>query len=724
GDLTDRIAEAVARKRDCLDASEAKAATLQAADAHRRECEEDARDTRSEADALTNEVATLSRLLATADAGDGAKAVDLITVADGFEKALAAALGDDLDAAVGREAATYWRTLPDADDIHAGDPDLPQGAASLAERLEAPPELKRRLRQIGIVAPDRGAGLQAQLKPGQVLISEAGDLWRWDGLVATAAAPSPAAVRLAERNRLQALRPKADAAKRAAEATSQKLARANDALAKAKQDASSADAALADCTATLDDLQAADMAGREARLKWSSRMETLVDLIARAETDRAETTDRVAESEAALAGLPAEDHLDAPLSDATDAVAAAQTVVTEARAALISLTVRAEARQAQLDTAHADDARWQQRIENGEAQIKRLGARTEAVAEQLVTARTVPGQITQRQDALATTIDETETNRKASADKLAEAETALRTATAALKRAQETVSETREMKARTETRLEAARTLLIGTVQQIADTFDGATPDTCLGLSDLKPEGPSDGQAEHPSIEDADRRLQKLRSDRDRLGGVNLQATEELDTLQAEFDTLDRERADVDEAIQKLRNAIAQLNREGRKRLQDAFTSVNRQFSNLFRTLFNGGEAHLEMIEADDPLEGGLEIVAKPPGKKPTTLSLLSGGEQTLTALSLIFAVFLTNPSPICVLDEVDAPLDDANVDRFCTLMESMAQKTDTRFLVITHHPMTMSRVDRLFGVTMAERGVSQLVSVDLTTAEEFLEAS
>ena len=178
-------------------------------------------------------------------------------------------------------------------------------------------------------------------------------------------------------------------------------------------------------------------------------------------------------------------------------------------------------------------------------------------------------------------------------------------------------------------------------------------------------------------------------------------------------------------AIAKLRAGIAQINNEGQKPPAGGLRCGQRAISsNLFTTLFGGGEARLEMIEAEDPLEGGLEIVAKPPGKKPATLSLLSGGEQSLTAMALIFAVFLTNPSPICVLDEVDAPLDDANVDRFCTLLEKMSADTATRFLVITHHPMTMSRMNRLFGVTMAEKGVSQLVSVDLETAQKFTVAA
>jgi len=233
-----------------------------------------------------------------------------------------------------------------------------------------------------------------------------------------------------------------------------------------------------------------------------------------------------------------------------------------------------------------------------------------------------------------------------------------------------------------------------------------------------------DNSADLPDNGEIETRLQKLKSDRERLGGVNLRADEEATELSSQYDEMDREKTDLEEAIARLRQGISNLNREGRKRLLEAFEIVNDHFRRLFTVLFGGGEAELQLVESDDPLEAGLEILARPPGKKPQVLTLLSGGEKALTAMSLIFAVFLTNPSPICVLDEVDAPLDDSNVDRFCTLLEDMAKTTNTRFLVITHHPMTMARVNRLFGVTMSERGISQLVSVDLATAESFREAS
>jgi chromosome segregation protein len=226
-----------------------------------------------------------------------------------------------------------------------------------------------------------------------------------------------------------------------------------------------------------------------------------------------------------------------------------------------------------------------------------------------------------------------------------------------------------------------------------------------------------------PAIDQIDARVDRLKQEREKLGGVNLQAEGEAQTLAERRATIVADRDDLVAAIQKLRQGIANLNREGRERLLTAFNSVNEKFGELFNRLFGGGTAELRLTDAEDPLEAGLEIVARPPGKKPQTMTLLSGGEQALTALSLIFAVFLTNPAPICILDEVDAPLDDANVERFCTLLEDISERTKTRFLVTTHNPITMSRMNRLFGVTMAERGVSQLVSVDLETAEGLREA-
>ncbi len=283
-------------------------------------------------------------------------------------------------------------------------------------------------------------------------------------------------------------------------------------------------------------------------------------------------------------------------------------------------------------------------------------------------------------------------------------------AVAAERAAERAASEAREARAAAEARRDAAAEAVEAAAARISEELETTPEDLRERLGDLPDPLPRADRIE------AD--VHRLRRQRDALGAVNLRAEEDAKTVQEEHDTLLHEKEDLEAAIAKLRSGIASLNREGRSRLLTAFEQVNVNFAKLFTHLFGGGEARLVLVESDDPLEAGLEILCQPPGKKLSTLSLLSGGEQTLTALALIFAVFLANPSPICVLDEVDAPLDDANVGRFCDLLDEMTRQTETRFLIITHHAVTMSRMDRLFGVTMAEQGVSQLVSVDLKKAE------
>ena len=327
-----------------------------------------------------------------------------------------------------------------------------------------------------------------------------------------------------------------------------------------------------------------------------------------------------------------------------------------------------------------------------------------------------PDEFLAQRRALAQKIAEAESAVKASGDARAVAETELAEAERAARAALEAMSAAREIRARLEAQAEAARQRLEFLIRDIAKELE-CPPQGLPALAGVEVGEPT------PPMDQVSARLASLKQDRERMGGVNLRAEDELAAVEGEHIKLASEQADLAEAIRKLRLAIGSLNKEGRERLLDAFHRVNAHFRELFALLFGGGSAELQLVESDDPLEAGLEILAKPPGKKPATMTLLSGGEQALTALSLIFAVFLTNPSPICVLDEVDAPLDDANVERFCDLLEDMRRKTDTRFITITHNPITMARMDRLFGVTQAERGVSQLVSVELEQAERLLEA-
>ena len=324
-----------------------------------------------------------------------------------------------------------------------------------------------------------------------------------------------------------------------------------------------------------------------------------------------------------------------------------------------------------------------------------------------------PDKIRAQRTEIMQALQEAEGRRKLAADNLALGETYLRNAADAERNAARLASESRESRARAEARAEAA----VEAVTLAGDRIRGeleTEPQTLLEQLEIDP-------LKMPPAEQVEAKVARLRRQRDALGAVNLLAEEDSCEVQEEFDSLSKEKADLEEAIKTLRGGIASLNKEGRERLLTAFDEVNRNFGTLFSHLFGGGEANLVLVESDDPLDAGLEILCQPPGKKLSTLSLLSGGEQTLTSMALIFAVFLANPAPICVLDEVDAPLDDANVTRFCDLLDEMTRRTDTRFLIITHHAVTMARMDRLFGVTMAEQGVSQLVSVDLKKAEQLV---
>ncbi len=666
---------------------------------------------------IAAERTALERLLTPETPADHRPVIDAITITTGYERALAAALRDDLSAALDPAAPAHWRTTSDTS-VEAPAPNAwPPNAEPLAPLIDAPPQLARTLAAIALVSSlDEAINAQSDLSPGQCLVTPDGDLVRWDGFVAKATAETSHARRLAERNRLVRLKDQEHAAADALASVraqteqaiqNRDMVRAADAQAETRLQA--ARRALQEATAAL---SACDRAAEAHRSRHDSAQAAAEQAAQDVEARQA----AIARLRQTAAALPRTDH--------GPAIAAARAASTTARNALAHARGEQAAhereRQLRLNRAaavSADLERWRKRLSETSAQCAAIAQRRTAVTAALTEADARPQTIETQKSRLADEIAAAEQARNNAADALAEADTNVREAATALKSLRAEMAAARESKARSEAHLETARQRRQDLANEIQATFE-VRPEGCPRLA-----GITDDSA-LPDLNAAETRLARLRAERDRLGGVNLQAGRDLEEAEAEYATLDRDREDVEAAVAKLRGAIQKLNREARRRLVDAFDSVNRHFSSLFETLFGGGEARLELIESDDPLQGGLEIIAKPPGKKPVTLSLLSGGEQTLTALSLIFAVFLTNPSPICVLDEVDAPLDDANVDRFCTLMERMARDTDTRFLVITHHPMTMARMNRLFGVTMAERGVSQLVSVDLETAERFRDAS
>jgi len=688
-------------------------ATLLEAEAARAETqgrEAEARAQRSEAEgeasALRAEVAALARLVAR-DTREGGQVMDLLTVAGGYEMALGAALADDLRApVVDARGRSGWVALGS----YAAPPPLPEGVRPLAEVVQVPDVLARRIGQVGLVEAVDGPRLQAALLPGQRLVSVAGDLWRWDGFRAGAEdAPSAAALRLRQLNRLVELKrdleevaARAQGAAQAHEMLSTRLAALTQADQVARQARRDADRLVAEAN------RAASRAEADRDLALGKRESAMLAL-KRHEEEAMAARAALTEAEAGARGLGDLGAARAVIEDLRTVVEAARITMMSRRSAHDELRREGEARLRRAQEITKEVSGWRLRLQTAQTRSAELAARKAETEAELATAGAAPEALAAKRAELSDAIDAAEARRRAAADRLAVAEAALRTAAGTERDAERAASEAREARARAEARSEAARETVAYAAERIAEAQE-VTPEALrAGLGT---------QADAlPAAEVLETQVAALRRQRDALGAVNLRAEEDAIAVQTEHDTLLREKTDLEEAIRALRQGIASLNREGRERLLTAFEQVNANFSLLFTHLFGGGEARLVLVESDDPLEAGLEIMCQPPGKKLSTLSLLSGGEQTLTALALIFAVFLANPAPICVLDEVDAPLDDANVTRFCDLLDEMTRRTETRFLVITHHAVTMSRMDRLFGVTMGEQGVSQLVSVDLKKA-------
>jgi chromosome segregation protein len=670
-------------------------------------------EARAELARVETEARTLARIINASGGGLFPAVLEQIRVRKGFETALGAALGEDLDLPLDPGAPAHWAGA----EADADDPVLPDGIPSLASVVEAPRQLSRRLAQIGIVEANEGRRLQPLLKPGQRLVSRDGALWRWDGMVASADAPTAAAQRLAQKNRLAELDAEAVAATR-------KLRAAEEGQASAEAKVRGCVEAEKECRQAWRNAQHQVESARDALAKaeraageLSSRRAALAEARSRLDDGRAEVEAAHAEAERALAAAPDLGDLQVRLDRMAADVARDRAAVAESRANHEGLRREAEARARRLAAIAGERQSWMARAENADRQISILAARRDEAAGERDALADAPDELDARRRTLLGQLSEAERLRKAAADRLQEAETRQQAADKAATASIQALASAREERARAEERLTAAddrRREVEARIQEALNT----PPHLVIRHTGL------DADAPMPDIADVERQLDRLKIERERLGAVNLRAEDEQKELSDRLETIVSEREDIIEAIKKLRQGIQSLNREGRERLLAAFDVVNGHFQRLFSHLFGGGTAELQLIESEDPLEAGLEILARPPGKKPQTMTLLSGGEQALTAMALIFAVFLTNPAPICVLDEVDAPLDDHNVERFCNLMDEMASSTETRFVIITHNPITMARMNRLFGVTMAEQGVSQLVSVDLQAAEQLREAS
>ncbi len=658
---------------------------------------------------LDAEVRALTELLETGDPDLWPPLIDAVTVEPGCEGALGTALGDDLSAATDEAAPVHWRNLPEL----SGAPDLPAGADPLSQFVKGPAALLRRLSQIGLVPDDdTGWSLLPQLKQGQRLVSRDGAFWRWDGFTAAAEAPTAAAVRLEQRNRLEETLEKLEGARQTARTAEQNTDDARDAAQEATTAESRARDRVRECETAFETARQATDELRHLTVENDSKLSAQKDNANRIDTDLEESRQGLQNAEQELAALPEADIGRRQAESLRAQVTEQRSRLVEAQSAFDSLSREANERKRRMEAIGQELSSWSNRRQSATNQLEQLEERQKSLEAEREKLTARPDEIEQRHRELLDRIEQAEEKRKGIADQLAEAETRLADADRNLRESESKLAAIREQRVRAEAAVDQAKQSAEALMERMTDRLN-CGPESLREISALKDDAPM------PELEAAEKKVDRLIRERENMGPVNLRAETEAQELSEQMDTLISEREDLLKAIDKLRRGINDLNREGRQRLLASFEEVDKHFQELFVRLFGGGRAHLELVESDDPLEAGLEIMASPPGKRLQVLSLLSGGEQALTALSLLFAVFLTNPAPICVLDEVDAPLDDANVDRFCSMVDEMAHSLRTRFVVITHHRMTMARMDRLFGVTMGEQGVSQLVSVDLGQAIE-----
>jgi len=636
----------------------------------------------------------------------GGSAIATLKAQPGYERALAAALGEDADAAIGGEAPRRWMGSASSTD----DPGLPAGTECLADRVTAPPQLARRLKQVAVVDEDRDQPLAV----GQRLVTRDGKLRRWDGFVAVGAGAA-AAERLLRANRLAELAEHLPALE---EGVNAGLAARDEALSAMERLRQTAEDARHAALAAERDAREATR-GIDVATAALERIAAQRDGISQRQADLepvfGASREAVTAAEQSLAALPDPAALEHQVGLARSSAATAASAVADKRAEAATKARETAADRERHSAAGREQAEWRKRQGDAELRLAQAIERQKQQASERSDLAKEPAELDARIRELEHSNDESQAQIGEAAAAEREAEDAVVASAHEVSAANERSADTRERRAAAAARAEAQQARSAEIARTCVEKFE------CV--PQRLPEALAFDPAEIRDAHEEAAALERLTAERERIGPVNLVAEAELAELDASRAKGTEEAEELTQAIHRLRGSIGNLNREGRLRLLDAYEKVDAHFRRLFTTLFDGGQAHLELVESDDPLEAGLEIMAQPPGKRLSTLTLLSGGEQALTAIALIFALFLTNPAPICVLDEVDAPLDDANVERFCDLLDRMTQETDTRYLIVTHNAVTMSRMHRLYGVTMIEKGVSRLVSVDLGGAETLLAA-
>lgn len=676
---------------------------------------------RQELSSHARELKTLQDLLNRLMQGLEGSALLGLDVPAEYATALARAAGElAMRATMSSDGSSHWH---DADITGFAPTDWPADVTPLISLIDAPKALQAFLSSIGIVASfEDGSRLCAQLLRGQILVSLQGALWRWDGLKAT---PEKEIDRDAHimtlRQQIKNLEASKDTlALRVTEAES-----ACNESAKAKTTSREVHQTLVtQLRSCQQDIETTECSLEQMRTRAAARLARLSLL----QTQRDDTAAKILElatqkelATIALAQAQQADILqghDAHVAAREDLLASARLARDEAQTALAALRAQMSQTAATVANLNRELARLETQNADLSTHALELSARMTDIQSRLhdLQAEGACADADAQRNILRDKIQEAETLAHHAADIFVTNDKQVKELAAALKAAEEQNIQHRERRAVQQATITALQADIARICADIEETYN-------LAPSHLEEAVLADWPEGAPSANKARDERDGLSRDREAMGPVNLRADVELGEIEGEFNKLTTEKDDLTQAIERLHQGIGRLNAEARERLMQTFDSVNTHFQTLFKQLFGGGEAYLKLTYGadQDPLHAGLEIFAQPPGKSLQSLTLLSGGEQTLTALALIFAMFLSNPAPVCVLDEVDAPLDDANVDRVCTLLESMAKTCATRFLVITHHRMTMARMSRLYGVTMAERGVSQLVSVNLALQGDLL---
>ena len=623
-----------------------------------------------------------------------------------LEEAIGSVLGETLLAPIlsddqSTENATYWR-----DDFKTiSTASLPESVIPIVTKITKSSILDTALKGVGIVDNKEIAfKLQKELTFGQALTTPSGGLWRWDGFVQPQGVQNSYSERLQQIARLRLLQNKLPSLEENQSLSEKRLEECFKNIKKYKDDLSNLQVKLSSLISESNELQL-ENTKVESKLLSSEALIKELKNSERMSLEELSELEKEFNNSLNLPSLLAEElkvrnNADQSRNELTDAMAAEQQIKSEESFKSRNL----------IQLGHQKE-NWKVREEEAKTRLISLEERLIASQNEKNRLSTLPESFEKKEAELNIKIQEAILNRNTATDQLVKNETSLNDADKLLREAEKAVSTLREEMIKIEALLNLSKAKIQNIEDRVFEKLKIKSTELDKFINTKEEDQPI------KSIEILEKTLQRLLNERETLGAVNLRAEDEMNEMLNKIEVMSKERVDLEEAIAKLRSGIFELNKEGRQRLKESFEEVNENFKQLFQKLFGGGNAELRLVGNEDPLQAGLEVLASPPGKKMQLLSLLSGGEQALTAISLIFSVFLCNPAPICILDEVDAPLDDTNVGRFCDLLNQIVDETNTYFMVITHHRLTMAKMDRLFGVTMEQRGISKLVSVDLEQA-------